>query len=1121
MRTAIHRLAGRMVPRRIGRPLADDDGQERRSGDWHAAGITARRGTVRFEIQLPSDVPFAEVRLVLVGRTSLDELVVPMGVDAEVASATLAGELLAALGTTVLDVWIGATPEDGASIRRRVAVDSVRLARDLAAATTSTARWYATNKGNLSIDVTDAHTGAGNNPSLVRLADSVEGVELLVERPDIVPQNSVLLFRGQRDGRVLEVAMTDQAGAAATSNDLAVFGTQLVDVFVSQPLGSTASRRVRLLAGEHVDLDVASRGLRRWAESPQGHLIVRRATAVEAISESGIFDEQFYRAQVQDLPDGVDPVEHYVARGAADGRDPSPMFDTAYYQRMNPGLGRTNPLAHYCEYGWRELRNPSPKFDTWWYWSKHLDLADETVNPLAHYATAGRAAGLSTHPSRTPSRALGEGHRFSQGQDVRRVCLFAAYDADGVVDDYVVDYVRELSRFADVYYLADSEMAPAELAKLSDITVEAWADRHGEYDFGSYKRLADRVGWDVLETYDEMLLVNDSCFLLRPLDEVFQRMDARAADWWGLQATKGLARARREAQALFREPIPMDSVKHSTLDVFENDYTYDFHVASYFLAYRAPVIRDPEFRRYLGAVTSQRSKLNIVRKYEIGLTRWLVQHGHPFDTYVDKLYPFHPIFTLWYFQLLDEGFPLLKRFLLSENHYHVPRLRDWKDRILEKVPDADVASFERNLVRVTDPKKLRESLWIGTEEGVEDPPVPDELLSRAEFVLADRRSPKHADWWAFPVCAFTENFSGNERAIFERVKNDASIRKVVLTRGKSVDVDGINVDVVPLESPEGQHLLMRCGVILIKHNVAVNAVHPVSAELHNIIQVWHGIPFKRIAYASEDFKHMLDRAATEQSQYRAVIASSRVDSLAMAAAFFPLTIAQVWNTGLPRNDFILQPEDALASDMAAELAELRERVGSRRLVLFMPTFRNAQAEGYYQFEPHEIEWLGRWLADNNCVLGLREHMADSARVYGSQLAELPILDLSDARVVHPELLYRVADVLITDYSSTFIDYMLTGKPAVSFAFDLESYEIERGGFYDLDQVFPGPIAQDFEQLRHVLEGIFDAAPDPTYALKRGLLHDYVDGESSRRVVEKIREIGAVGGLGTWPGQRVA
>ena len=301
--------------------------------------------------------------------------------------------------------------------------------------------------------------------------------------------------------------------------------------------------------------------------------------------------------------------------------------------------------------------------------------------------------------------------------------------------------------------------------------------------------------------------------------------------------------------------------------------------------------------------------------------------------------------------------------------------------------------------------------------------------------------------------------------MFEEVKDDPSIHKIILTRDREVVVDGVNVEVVPLESPLGQHRLMRSGTILIKQNRNVSVLYPVSSELHNLIAVWHGIPFKRIGYISADFQGMLDRISFHHSQYRAVIASSKVDALAMAAAFYPLTLHQVWNTGLPRNDFILRDEDQLPEDLQAELDKLRNLVGERRLVLFMPTFRNAQSEGYYRFSPTEIAWLDNWLRTNNCVLGVREHMADSARLYSAQLTGLPILDLSDAQFSHPELLYRESAALVTDYSSAFIDYLLTGKPAISFAYDYEFYLLERGGFYDLDFCFPGPICKNFTDLQ--------------------------------------------------------
>lgn len=849
-------------------------------------------------------------------------------------------------------------------------------------------------------------------------------------------------------------------------------------------------------------------------------------SGAELIRASGVFDEAYYREQYCDIAEtGADPVAHYLRHGAGEGRNPSALFDTRYYLRNNPDVARSrmNPLVHFCESGWKELRNPSRDFDVWWYWSNHLDPAVEGPNPLGHYERVGRAQGLETRPPANPSQVPGSGHRHAPGRAVRRICLFAAYDRDGIVDDYVVDYVRELARHCDVYYLADCDMRPGELDKLAPHAKGAWAERHGEYDFGSYSRLARRVGWERLAECDELLLVNDSCYLLRSLDDVFARMDARACDWWGLQATKGMLATRRNPANRFRRPIPMPVVRGSLLEAFERDYQYDFHVGSYFVAYRRPVIADGHFRRLLDSVGPQDSKKALIQKYEIGFTRHLVARGYSFDTFIDALYPFHPIYTNWYFHLLGKGFPLLKRYLLSENHHSVPRLHDWADRVLEKVPGADIGTIRRNLERVTDPEVLHRNLHLGSERLVDDLPVPEELLDDEAFLAADRITPKYRNWWAFPACAFTGMFSGNERAVFEEVKDDPSIRKIVLTRDKPVEVDGVNVEVVPLESPLGQHRLMRAGNAFVKHSPTRNLVYPVSGDLHNIVNLWHGIPFKRIGYASADMQHRLAGVAEEHARCRAVISSSKVDTLAMAASFYPLSIGEIWNTGLPRNDFILRGRERLPADMRAQLDALERALDGRRLVLFMPTFRNMQEDAYYRFGDDEIAFLGDWLRRNEAVLGVREHMADNARVYSRQLAGLDCLDLSDDAFPNPEMLYRASSALITDYSSSFIDYMLTGKPAVSFAYDHERYlGIERGGFYDLDFVFPGPVCRTFAELRAALEGLFEPPTDVEAAAlewKRRLFFDYVDDGSSARVVERVRQMADVDGLGVPPRSR--
>ncbi|UUZ60016.1 hypothetical protein [Nocardioides sp. B-3] len=117
--------------------------------------------------------------------------------------------------------------------------------------------------------------------------------------------------------------------------------------------------------------------------------------------------------------------------------------------------------------GWKELRHPTADFDMWSYWCEHLDPTREDINPVVHYAVEGRRAGLSTLPR---LETLPEPEPPGPDYAPRRVCLFAGYDGDGVIDDTVVAYLADLSRFADIYYLADCELADGELERIAPHT---------------------------------------------------------------------------------------------------------------------------------------------------------------------------------------------------------------------------------------------------------------------------------------------------------------------------------------------------------------------------------------------------------------------------------------------------------------------------------------------------------------------------------------------------------------------------------------------------------------------------------------------------------------------------
>ena len=129
----------------------------------------------------------------------------------------------------------------------------------------------------------------------------------------------------------------------------------------------------------------------------------------------------------------------------------------------------------------------------------------------------------------------------------------------------------------------------------------------------------------------------------------------------------------------------------------------------------------------------------MIQKFEIGLTHFLVGNGYRFETYADFLYPFHPLFSEWHFTLIERGFPLLKKYLIYQNHYDVPGLAAWRERVLDLVPDAPVDVIQRDLERTAPDDRLRRSYAItrGPDGGLS---VPETAVGK-DFRRLDRTTP--------------------------------------------------------------------------------------------------------------------------------------------------------------------------------------------------------------------------------------------------------------------------------------------------------------------------------------------------------------------------------------------
>ncbi len=114
------------------------------------------------------------------------------------------------------------------------------------------------------------------------------------------------------------------------------------------------------------------------------------------------FDPAYYLSRNPDVAAaGVDPLQHYLAYGWKEGRDPNAYFSTAWYLHQNPDVAAAgvNPLQHYEDHGWREGRDPGPGFSTGAYLLANPDVRAAGIDPLQHFLDHGRAEGRAAAPA--------------------------------------------------------------------------------------------------------------------------------------------------------------------------------------------------------------------------------------------------------------------------------------------------------------------------------------------------------------------------------------------------------------------------------------------------------------------------------------------------------------------------------------------------------------------------------------------------------------------------------------------------------------------------------------------------------------------------------------------------
>ncbi len=263
---------------------------------------------------------------------------------------------------------------------------------------------------------------------------------------------------------------------------------------------------------------------------------------------------------------------------------------------------------------------------------------------------------------------------------MKRAAVFAHYDKDNLIDDYVVYYVKALSEICEKVILVSCVDLPAEeKEKLTGIADHIIAEQHNEYDFGSYKRgflyLHDN---NLLQDIDSLIFANDSCYgPLFPLKNVFTEMDSRQVDFWGITKNRfGMA---------FAEP--------------KNIVCLRPHIQSYFLVFDSKVFNSECFVEFMKNIRAETTKDAIVIKYEIGLSELLIQNGFSSDVYIKDYYRFnHVVLSLWRQLITKSKSPFLKCSVIRLTNRNLTTIAGWEN-VIKKYTNYPVELIKNNQAR--------------------------------------------------------------------------------------------------------------------------------------------------------------------------------------------------------------------------------------------------------------------------------------------------------------------------------------------------------------------------------------------------------------------------------------
>ena len=291
-------------------------------------------------------------------------------------------------------------------------------------------------------------------------------------------------------------------------------------------------------------------------------------------------------------------------------------------------------------------------------------------------------------------------------------------------------------------------------------------------------------------------------------------------------------------------------------------------------------------------------------------------------------------------------------------------------------------------------------------------------------------------------------YDDNSRYLFEYVnKNHPEINSIWLCEKEdlAMKVRNLGYQAYTFNSKDGKRISKKAGVAIYSHGLIDFGIFPkVGGAL--IVSLWHGVGFKKIYNDTyhgfyKSLKRFMDVLFSWTWRDLTIVTSEYTKK--QFAGIFNIPEKNIVIAGQPRNDIFKQKytKEEVLKNVDVDF--------NKNIILYMPTYRGFNmgkdameniVRGLY-----ESEILAQTLDETNSVLIAKLHPL-TPHIDIRNRKNFVILDYG--AVDDNQALLAVSDMMVTDYSSCFVDFALRNRPVVFYMPDLEVFINQAEPLYD-------------------------------------------------------------------------